>query len=1200
MSTLSPAQEAAVHARGNVLLEAGAGSGKTSTLVARCLDRLLADTDPVGIDEILMVTFTEAAAAEMRRRIREALNQEAAKQPDNHRIQEQLAQLDQARIGTLHGFCYRLIRDHFHELGLDPQSQVMDEGESRLLAVETLQALMDGCFQNEFPFAGAALDLVRAYGGGNDQPIQDLILSLHHYLQSRPDPAAWLDQQASFWSRFSREEWEQILTRETADAAAGWLATLEAQPAENDVAHRCANRLRPVAAKSNRATTHDALRFVADQRAETNWPRGTKGKYRDPIISVLEGAAAFASFEPNPTGRDPLKVDFEKIQPHVLALIDLVREFGAEFTRAKRQRGGLDFSDLEQLSLRLLWDTETNRPSQTALEWRARLKEVFVDEYQDINEVQDRILAALSRDDSSGNRFLVGDVKQSIYGFRLARPDIFLRYAHLWKQGDASGQVLPLSDNYRSHEAILEFVNRCFSALMRPDVGGVAYPPEAHLRLGDPANRSAFARTSGPEPRVELLLRRTKSSKTNESAGEADDEELTNAEKEATLAAAHLSRLRESRKPIYDRETKSFRPVAWRDMAILLRATSGKAEIYTRVFARAGVPLVAAHRGFFDALEITDLTSLLMLLDNPRQDIPLLAVLRSPIVGLSSDELVAVRLGAANEPSFWVALNRFHELRMGQPNPTVAKVDRFLKSFHRWRTQARRGSLSQCLEDVLDQTYYLAWLATQPRGASQSANVQRLLELTRQFDSWQGRGLHRFLEYVRQIDADGEGPEPASPEHSNAVRLMTIHSSKGLEFPVVILADLNKPFRRESPGSGFYLDSDLGICPMVVDQAAGRSYPSLLVFSAQRQQKLRLIAEETRLLYVAMTRACDQLILLGTATAKQMEESWSVPDGGSRSTTQVINRRSLLDLVGPLLPALCEQNEWHSTARGASNLLSWQIFEPDEAIEITTAPPSLQPAASTQLPEANKSTLNQRLTFSYPYSEAIRQPGKTSVTRVRRQLTESLDAETSEMFPTRRRAKPTRQRTGLSAAEIGTAHHAFLQNLNWESVNTLDSLTGEVKRLVASGALTAEQGAALKLEQVLRFSESDVGRAISNRRDAIHRELEFTIAVPYSELSARATNRDEVRSTKVASEDLVIVQGIVDLAVVRNDEIWIIDYKTDHIAASEVPQSITRYAPQLELYRRALEQTYRRPVTRAWLHFLEPGITYDVVNDNTR
>lgn len=1192
MKAMTPGQAAAVSARGNVLLEAGAGAGKTSTLVARCLAQLEAREAPVSIDEILMVTFTEAAAAEMRRRIRETLSARVAAEPANLRLAEQLALLDQARIGTLHSFCFRLVRDHFHELGLDPQSQVLDEGEARLLASETAGDVVNRCFELEPMAARPVLDLIRRHGEGDARMIEELVIATHHHLQTLPDPEGWLAREEQAWRRYDRGQWEAVLADEFQAARSEWLEELSAQPANNVIAHQCAGRLRVLPGARSRAEIAQTAGWLAGFRDEAHWDRN-KGKHRDPILGIFDEAARLASLASmGEDGVDPLELDFALMQSHVLALIGLVREFGREFSLRKRQRAGLDFSDLEQISLRLLWDADASAPSPAARHWRARLKSVLVDEYQDINEVQDRIIAAISREGNDSNRFLVGDVKQSIYGFRLARPDIFLRYARTWRAGGgAAGQVLPLSDNFRSHEAILEFVNACFALLLREDLGGIGYPEDARLRFGDPEGRKLLARGHDARPRVELCLRLTSSRRPVREGEKGEDagaeEDLTNAELEAVLTANQLRQLKATGVEIFDREQRRLRPVEWGDMAVLMRATSGRAEVFAQVFARAGIPLRAERGGFFESVEISDFVNLFLLLDNPRQDLPLLAVLRSPLVGLSPDELVAVRAAAPGERCFWTALQRYQELAAPGAGLMFRKLQRFLDAFARWREQVRRGSLSHCLEEILDATQYLTWLEAQPRGRQRADNVQRLLELTRRYDSWQGRGLHRFLKYVRLLDEDGQGPESAAPATGDAVRLMTIHASKGLEFPVVVLAGLNRPIRRDAPQAGFFIDDELGICPEVFSADRNLRYPSLRLLRAERQREERTIAEEIRLLYVAMTRACDRFLLVGTVAESRAHDRWSRQLDGPLSRLTMARARSPLDLIGPLLPALCQRDDWPDVPSGASELFAWRIIRPDERIEMVGAEVSGSDRTIERPTAGELEALTQRLAQPYPFLAATRQVGKTTVTRIRRQLTEQADAEAGRLFPDKDEFVSRPVSRQLSAAEVGVAHHTFFQKLSFDAVASVEDLQREAERLVNLGELSAEEQRVLQFDQIASFWSSPVGVEILARLAGVERELEFTTVFSTGELATLAGTALPASP----GEDPIVVQGIVDLAVISPGDIWLLDYKTDEIPVTAIAERARRYQPQIELYRRALARIYGRPVTRAWLHFLGPGVT---------
>ena len=614
----------------------------------------------------------------------------------------------------------------------------------------------------------------------------------------------------------------------------------------------------------------------------------------------MSEAAFLGSLAGADAAPDPLLDDWNWVRQPMSTLLRLAQEFGAAFSHAKRELGVVDFHDLEQHTLRLLWDSKSDAPTAIAKHWRRQLRFVLVDEYQDINAAQDKILQALSREGPEANRFLVGDIKQSIYRFRLANPRIFQGYALSWGQPseprpdgqigtEPGGQVIPLVENFRSRQGILSCINSVFEATMRRESGGVEYDESARLVSGAPDQRQPMAELVDSPPPVELHLRIKATPEPDGETSEALEEisELEEAAKEARLVALRLRELKAERHPVWDEKLKQLRPVDWADMAILLRAPSGKIESFAKEFARLGVPLQANRGGFYNSSEVSDLVSLLQLLDNPLQDLPAVAVLRSPLVGLSLDELATIRLVGLKAP-FWSALVRWHEShgkdsaqrpgdRQAAPvsiSELHQKLDLFLSRFNRWRRLARQSSLSHCLETILAEIHYTTWLRFQPRGEQRRANIQRLLGLAQRFDQLQRQGLFRFLRFIDAQQRAGTEPEVASVASENAVRLLSIHQSKGLEFPVVVAADLAKSFNMLDLRAEMILDEEFGLCPQVTPPRIRKRYPSLAHWLAARRQKRELLGEELRLLYVAMTRARDLLILTCSLSQKSYGEAW--------------------------------------------------------------------------------------------------------------------------------------------------------------------------------------------------------------------------------------------------------------------------------------------------------------------------------------
>ena len=1366
MNSFTKAQQDAIAARGNVLVVAGAGTGKTHTLVERCLTLLL--DEGCSLENILMVTFTEAAAAEMRHRIRRALLKRQEAQPDHDHLARQLALLDTARISTLHGFCLGLVREHFYELGLDPQVAVLDERQTQPLIHETFDALFAEHYAATTPEAEVVRELIRRQGRGSEERIRALALKLHRYTQTLPNPARWFEEQLALFAEPEPAQWREWFVEGVREWAALWLPPLREIAGEAENVARCVRALgdcrgagfqparegispskKPLHDLEAREDRQDACPArLAYALAEilaadaADWPKKRKTELRGPIKKFFEEAeflhsltsgtgAAPVSRQPavvnETTGEDgdrrdacptdPLAEDWQWIRGPMAALLRLARAFGERFAQAKRELGGVDFADLEQFALRLLRDPAAGAPTAIARQWQERFQHIFVDEYQDINEAQDSIIECLSRAGERANRFLVGDVKQSIYRFRLANPRIFSRYEEAWRADAARGRRISLADNFRSREAILEFVNPLFATLMRPAVGGLAYDEDARLRFGNREERKALALDGGPvaqvskpavsptsksagpagssglgevvgpagwetrdpadlevcatgqrQPCVEFHL----IAEDGENGSDAPAEDLSTAEselldlqsneREARLVAVRLRELMAAQHPLWDAKAGAFRPAQWGDMVVLLRSPSSRVESFAKEFSRLGVPLQAARGGFYESAEIMDVLSLLQVLDNPLQDVPLLAVLRSPLVGLSLDELVEIRV-ALRPGLFWTALKRWHQINAecGMRNaelpagdagaiphaahrtPHFVKVDTFLTQYARWRRIAREGSLTECLETALAETAYEALLQAGARGKERVANVRRLLSLARQFDPYQRQGLFRFLRFVEAQQAAALEEEPAPLPTQDAVRLMSIHKSKGLEFPVVAVAGLGTRFNFQDLHADILLNEFYGLCPKVLPPDSEQRYPSLSHWLATRREKRELLGEELRLLYVAMTRARDTLLLIGTASGQEAGEPWpsnlspsseprpepldqplnlALPDQGDWGRETKIKShskhaeardwagaeptdRDLLDARCPLdwlrrwLPQATAVSDWTGDRHGQNELLRWKIYLPADPCLLREKPETEGAAVAAVPPEPEAALVRRwraRLLWQYPCRAATQEPAKTTVSVLRRRTVEDTDEETRVLFRSRGHksqaqaaATARASHAGLSAAERGTAHHAFMECVNLERVESLGELRNEVARLASQGLLAAEAVAALDLDAIVEFWQSELGRRIRAHRSHVHREVPFTARFTPEELAAAGIKLSAVSDLTSLAGEFIVVQGAVDLAVIAPEEIWLLDFKTDHVKSGELAEKARSYEPQLNLYAHALARIYRRPVQECWLHFFALG-----------
>jgi ATP-dependent helicase/nuclease subunit A len=1204
--TLTETQRRAVEATGSVLVAAGAGAGKTRTLVERCVRMVLDPEQLVGLDEILMVTFTESAAAEMKERIRSRLMQERGQNggAGSGRVEEQLALLDSSRIGTLHGFCLQLVREHSHALGIDPQPLVLVDEQRDVLMEETLDEILGGHYAGGTELGPAVQELIRTQANGRDSIVRDLVVKLHHYTQTLPEPERWFREQQELVRGDTPRLWREWLARGFAEWRDLWVPELKNHPSDNERAHACADLLEQAAG----AVSRDRIAALLEKilALEASRSNGTKGNFHPPTKELFSDAAFLKSVAAVRDAIDPLTEDWGWVRPQLATILSLAQEFGQGFAAAKRDLGALDFHDFEQFALRLLWDSSTHRPSALAEQLRHQFKQVFVDEYQDINAAQDRIIEAVSREGAAANRFLVGDIKQSIYRFRLSDPGIFQGYRRKWAAAGATGTVIPLAENFRSREMLLRFINPVFTELLREEIGGVACAPEDELKFGSSDRPEPVAGGASAEARVEVLLRLTGvETDSGEGEGEGEDgneavvelAEAGNTEMEARMIARRLKALMAEPHQVWDEDERTFRPARWSDVAILQRSVRNKAESFAKEFHRESVPLDVERGGFYENTEITDLLSLLQVLDNPLQDVPLLAVLHSPLVGLSAGDLAEIRLAGRHDP-FWTVLLRWHDHHrraLGELKSTWTKIDRFLERHARWRRMARETALSVRIEAVLDETNYGDRILAGPRGRQRAGNIRHLIFQARQFDPLQRQGLQRFLRYIearKESETDGE---PALASDEDAVRLMSIHKSKGLEFPVVVLAGLGTRFNLRDLSDHVILDEKFGLCPRIRPPQSMQHYPSLPAWLAGKRQRREALGEELRLLYVAMTRARDTLILAGTTKAEVATKTWPGLSTNQATNRQLLKARSYLDWLGPLLVRLGGEPDHDANVDRKGRLLRWNIVGDEELKRERRASDSEQQrdASDNQAPdEADPATMDRlkgRIEWRYPHECATREPAKTSVSRLRRRLDENI-GESRVLFQAmpfggrRSRIKNGATRE-MSASDMGTAHHLFLEQVDLEQTGTDTALKAEAERMLEAGELTAQEVASLDLAGLKAFWDSELGQKIREQRRHVHREIPFTARLSPADLE----NVGLSACAGLDPQEYFVLQGVVDLAVILPREIEIVDFKTDHFSPGELDGKVRIHTPQLKLYATVLERIYRRPVTARHLCFLALG-----------
>ncbi len=1277
----TPEQTLAIEVSGvDVLLTASAGSGKTAALAERCVYLLTEAERPCGIDDLLVLTFTEAAAAEMRTRIREKLRERAGV---DRRLYRQLRLLDKADISTIHAFCNNVLREFFYLLGLDGAYAIMDSDDADMLKGQIAEDFLEEQYGRVYEAGDESLlRFLQAYTSAtSDAGLARLIIRLRTFLESV------VDQQRR------QELWRQAAAVEKGEDLEALAILKQQQQAIRGQLRQVIARLRyakeltgereSLAAYRDfireRLTDYEDLCRALDEGddaaalariREYEIPRlpGLSGKLvaeaeKQRIKGHLDKAReAFKQARDEwATSREEIVRQLRMTGPFAEKLTGLQEAFQRRYQQVKQRQNVLDFSDLEQLCLDLI---RGEHGGALIRQLSRRYRHILVDEYQDTSPVQEAIIEAVNRTEeggSAGKLFMVGDVKQSIYGFRRADPDIFLgKYRAFAALAPGVGGSpteacrIDLNRNFRSRQGVIEGINAIFSRCMTREFGGLDYAGEARLTYGASYYDEGCA--NPPSPTVELHLLEKKGV-----GGGADDDNHEEAEEGVELDATRLEALAAARRirrmlgldrpgagsefEVYDKRSGAFRPLEFRDISVLLRSVKIKAEMWVEVFEKMGIPVHAElSSGFFVATEVQDMLSLFRLLDNPRQDIPLAAVLRSPLVGLSESDLAWVRLSGKDEAFHHAVLAYAREGdEQGRDKARGRALLRerlaeFVRHLDAWRDLARRGSCAELVWQIYRDRNYLAYVSGLPEGRQRYNNLLHLHDLARRFDGfWRlpATGLTRFVRFVEKLRAEeGDyGPAPVVTDADNLVRIMSVHKSKGLEFPVVIVGGLGHRFNlrdaRESvlPGRGGQDEAGLGL--QAVDPETRDRWETLGHRLAAETITQRSIEEEQRVLYVAMTRAREKLILSGTCDLEKCRESWvDYGELGVQSLPEFVLRAAQMPLDW-IVPALAGHPDtaafFGRPARGRpredGGRFEVQVYDEEAMQELAGGmEPVGRGAASSRLEDlamgpaevgAAAQSVLTRLAWRYPYQAATETPARRSVTDVKHHL--ALEQE--EGFATEGKKgwyiRDTKEEAGAGVmpgfelrlssfaseptrADVGTWTHLLLEKLDLAGALNVVGLRGQLDGIVERGLLREDDAAHIDLEGIERFFVSEVGREMLEHRESLRREWSFTLALP-----ARADwDLDGPLRVVERDADRVIVRGVID-AMYRTERGWVIvDYKTDRVDEWKVGERAESYRVSMLLYRRAVEGILHEDVCREVLYFLRPGAIVDTQDED--
>ena len=1235
----------------NILVSAAAGSGKTAVLVERIIRMICDGEHPADIDRLLIVTFTNAAAAEMRERIAAGITARLETDPGNEHIQKQSALLHNAQITTIDSFSLFLIRNHFNEIGLDPDFRVADEGEIKLLQQEVLAQLLEDAYAGQFvPEAPEQFHVCVEYfcPGGRESVLEQHILNLSRYAGSFPWPAEWLEERKNDYAAGDMEalvcsDYGQYLTERVNRTVEGCLEKLrevkrlcelpdgpymygELTEAEIEQLERLTSckDLEEQAAKIP-AVIFARLPSKKDDSvdpAKRELAKAIRNSVKDTLSDLSESyfkTPLELAVEQGKACREPLRM-----------LLDLVLEFDRRLLAAKQERHLIDFSDMEHYALQILLKREkveesdgtgTDRtetkyrivPSDVAMEYRQYFQEILIDEYQDSNLVQEYLLSAISGEEEGRyNRFMVGDVKQSIYKFRLARPELFLeKYDTYQETGDLCR--IDLAKNFRSRIQVVDAVNGVFSRIMSREIGGIAYDDKAALYPG-----AVYPAQEDPAYGSELLLIRKPEKGEREESGIGEQHaegagvlvDYDNVRQlEALAIAARIKQLKGSLQ-VMEKSTGELRPVRYSDMVILLRTTSGWDEEFKKILEQQGIPVyITSKTGYFGALEVQELLQFLRVLDNPRQDIPLFGVMQSVFGGFTQEEIAQIRSGGEGHSrkrmTLYEALKEVAQSGRTEDTELSIKANDFLQRIDHYRNLTPYTSIRDLLQRILDDYDYLNYVTALPTGSKRRANVEMLLTKASAFEKTSYFGLFHFIRYMEQLekyDVD-YGEADTLDENADVVRIMSIHKSKGLEFPVVFVSGLSKRFNMQDANQSLIVDMDLGVAVDYVDSVRRIKNKTLRRAVLSAKMKEDNLAEELRVLYVALTRAREKLIL--TAVLDKADEKWELAQmtGQERLTyLDFCEAGSYMDFLLPILPKTGIAVKILRTEDLAAEELGEQLRMGDRREQLRLIACGETPLTGD--PEENERKLmhlRERFAYQYPHPGLQKLYTKTTVSELKIAAMAEKDEAAFHTFE-EKEVVPyipgfRREQEKVSGAVRGNAFHRTMELLDFMYIfvesglfekcpgdyetyrKRLDAerlknrLEEFLQRETISLRLTEEYAKAVSLPKILNFLEQELAYRMwrAQEQGLLYREQPFVLGI-----DAKRLDPDLPEGEKV------LIQGIIDVFFIEDGEIVLLDYKTDAIDSLEALWN--RYNVQIQYYEEALTKLMQMPVKERILY----------------
>ena len=1177
------------------------GSGKTAVLVERIIHKIIDEN--IDIDKILVVTFTNAAASEMRERILNAIYKRIEKDPNNAHLQKQITLLNKASICTIHSFCLDIIRNYFYEIDMPANFQIGDSTEMELLKQEVLDDLFEEKYIEKNKEFLELIDVYTTYKG--DEPLKDLILKIENQIQSNPFPKNWLEEKTKMFDLsknmnedFSKTIWGRIILSQFLEEFEE--AYLKLQKVEDNLKKykelekyvvtvqsdkEKIEQIRKILLTENNNTWDKVFMEVSNLKFDT-WPTDKKvtidykneakdirDKVKKDINNIVEKSMIYTSKQANEVINNMYSI--------LNNLKNIILEFEERFYQKKKEKNRIDFHDIEHLALKILIKQDENGkviPSEVAKKMQEKFVEIAIDEYQDSNLLQEYILNSVSR---GNNIFMVGDIKQSIYRFRQAMPELFLEKYRNYKKVEENGtekneqekgRKIQLFKNFRSREEILNITNFCFSKIMSDRLGDVNYDEEEYLNLG-----ADYPKIEKILPELHILdLKEDTSIWKDEN--EEQEENINSNEiveknvEEAKMVANRIEKLIKEGYEVYDAKNNKMRKIQYKDIAILLRSTANNANIYEKELINKGFSVFCdTSSEYLETLEIQTVISLLKVIDNPMSDIPFVATLRSPFGNFTDNELVKIRLVDRN-CSFYEA---FLKARTTVEENLKNKIERFIKKIENWRELEKEKTLDELIWQIYQESNYYNYVGLLSNGNLRQANLKMLFERAKQYETASFKGLYNFINFLNRLKIGSKDLSAAKivGENDNVIRIMSIHKSKGLEFPVVFLCNTGKQFNKQDLNDLVLVHQDLGFGPKYIDIKNKIEFPTLAKEAIKIKLENELISEEMRVLYVALTRAKEKLIITGVS--KDFQKSLQ----DKKDILSLYKQENKGKLEYTIVKKYMSYLEWFILLIANENVFDLQIHKINESQKIENEEEIKQKKEKIKIDEEELKKLQRELEWKYEYESSCKIPTITSVSKIKEQKQDEniIDLEKivnkEQISVEFREPNFITRETNISSSRKGTLMHLCLQKLDSSKEYNEEDIKKIIKDLVNREIILEKEAETISVKALCKFLKSNLWNDMKTAKQ-IHKEKPF-----YMTISADRLDKE------YSKEDNILVQGIIDLYYInKNDELILVDYKTDYVEKGEEQKLIDKYKKQLNLYKEALENSLERKVDKILIY----------------